>query len=77
MSVNRELAFKDFSKICIDPVVMSLFQKGNNIGITLAESPLIRKAMMKILPKNINDLAIVLSIIRPAAKDERETLNNE
>ena len=44
---------------------------GDNIGITLAESPLIRKCFIKIKPKCINDVAICLSLIRPAAKDAR------
>ena len=72
MDVNTELAFKDFSDIVLDEKVMQIFQKGENIGITLAESPLIRKAMVKKQPKNIEDLAIVLSIIRPAAKDAKD-----
>ena len=72
MDVNTELAFKDFSDIVLDEKVMQIFQKGENIGITLAESPLIRKAMVRKQPKNIEDLAIVLSIIRPAAKDAKD-----
>lgn len=67
--VNKDLAFKDFSNIEIDDNVMNLFCIGKNIGITLAESPLIKKAMMEIQPKNISDLALILAIIRPAAKD--------
>ena len=48
-----------------------MLQNGDNIGITLAESPLMRKAMMMIKPKSIKDIAIRLAIIRPAAKDAR------
>jgi DNA polymerase III, alpha subunit len=45
---------------------------GNNIGLTFAESPLIRKSFMKIKPKTVDEIAICLSIIRPAAKDARD-----
>jgi superfamily II DNA or RNA helicase len=68
-TVDKNLPFTDFESITIDKNVMELFKKGNNIGITLAESPLIRKAMINIEAKNISDLALVLAIIRPAAKD--------
>ena len=69
LDINKELAFLDFQNIVIDDNVMQIFNKGEDIGITLGESPLIRKAMMNIQPKNISDLAKVLAIIRPAAKD--------
>ena len=49
-----------------------LLSSGNNIGITLGESILIRKYFMKIKPKNIHDVALCLSIIRPAAKKARD-----
>ena len=48
-----------------------LLSSGNNIGLTFAESPLIRKTFMKIRPKTVEEIAICLSIIRPAAKDAR------
>jgi hypothetical protein len=48
-----------------------LLSSGNNIGLTFAESPLIRKAFIKISPKTVEEIAICLSIIRPAAKDAR------
>ena len=71
--VDKVLAFKDFTDIEIDPKVMELFCNGFNIGITLAESPLIKKAMMEIKPRTISDLALILAIIRPAAKDVEKT----
>ena len=67
--VDPELAFRDFSNIELDTNVLKLFCMGKNIGITLAESPLIKKAMLDIKPKNISDLALILAIIRPAAKE--------
>ena len=53
------------------PETFKLLQNGNNIGITLAESPLMRKALIKIKPKTLDDIALCLAIIRPAAKDAR------
>ena len=69
--------YKDFSidNIVFDKKTYDLLSNGDNIGITLAESPLIRKAFIKVKPKTINDIAICLSIIRPAAKNE-DYLNN-
>lgn len=55
-----------------DPKTIELLSTGNNIGITLAETPLMRKALRLIKPKTIMDLAICLSIIRPAAKDAKK-----
>lgn len=60
-----------FDEFIYDRKTFEMLQKGDNIGITLGESPLIRKAFIKIKPKNIYDLAVCLSIIRPAAKDAR------
>ena len=66
----------DFSDCPYDEKTYKLLQSGDNIGITLAESPLMKKALMKIKPKNISDIAICLAIIRPAAKDARTENNN-
>jgi len=62
----------DFEKHYEDPKTKQLLSSGNNIGLTFAESPLIRKAFMKIAPKTVEEIAICLAIIRPAAKDARE-----
>lgn len=62
----------DFSKRIGDSETMALLSRGDNIGITLAESPLMRKALLLVKPKTIMDVAICLSIIRPAAKDARK-----
>ncbi len=66
----------DFSDCKYDEKTYKLFSSGDNIGITLGESPLIRKAFLKIKPKSITDLAICLAIIRPAAKDARVNIND-
>ena len=61
----------DFNDCPYDSRTYKMLGRGDNIGVTLAESPLMRKALMKIKPKSIEDLAICLAIIRPAAKDAR------
>ena len=66
----------DFNDCEYDDKTFKLLQSGDNIGITLAESPLMRKAFMCIKPKSIHDIAICLAIIRPAAKDTRKEANN-
>ena len=57
----NDIGLKAFELLC----------SGQNIGITLAESPLMRKAMLKVQPKCLDDIALCLAIIRPAAKDAR------
>jgi hypothetical protein len=52
----------------LDPNVFLMLCNGDNIGVTLAESPLMRKTFLIVQPKSIEDLAICLAIIRPAAR---------
>lgn len=63
----------NFEDFIYDEKTFLMLQQGANIGITLGESPLIRKAFIKIKPKNIYDIALCLSIIRPAAKDAKNS----
>ena len=59
-----------------DKSMADMLASGDNIGITLGESPLMRKAFMTIKPKTISDIAVALAIIRPAAKNARnETIS--
>jgi DNA polymerase III alpha subunit len=53
-----------------DDKTFELLCSGNNIGITLSESPLMRLALMRIKPKSIYEIAICLAIIRPAASKQ-------
>ena len=62
----------DFNAHIGDTKTIDLLCSGQNIGITLAESPLMRKALLLIQPKTIMDVAICLSIIRPAAKSAKK-----
>ena len=66
--VGRNIQFHECP---YDEKTYKLLQTGNNIGVTLAESPLMRKALLMIKPKSITDIAICLAIIRPAAKNSR------
>jgi len=60
-----------FESWTADDAVADLFCRGDNIGLTLAESPLCRKAFMKFKPRSIDDIAMCLAIIRPAARAAR------
>ena len=62
----------DFDRHIGDEDTIDLLCRGENIGLTLAETPLMRKALLLIKPKSIKDLAICLSIIRPAAKEAKK-----
>ncbi len=61
----------DFEAFVTDVKTAELFRRGDNIGITLAESPLIRKAFRKIRPATLEEVALCLAIIRPAAREAR------
>jgi hypothetical protein len=61
----------DFESWSPDDEVANLFCSGDNIGIILGESPLIRKAFRHFKPRTIDDLALCLAIIRPAAREAK------
>ena len=56
---------EDYPDKC--PEIVDLFKKGNNIGLTFSESPAMRKILSVIRPKNIQDVALALALVRPAA----------
>jgi len=58
----------DFENCEYDKATFDMLSRGENIGLTLAESPLMRKAFIKIKPKSIMDIAVCLSMIRPITK---------
>lgn len=60
-----------------DMKVYEMLCRGDNIGLTLGESPLIRKAFIKIQPRNIYDIAVCLAIIRPAVSNNRYEISNK
>ena len=61
----------DFDANVEDTKTRELLCAGDNVGITLAESPLMRKAFLKFQPKSVEDVAKCLAIIRPAAHDAK------
>lgn len=75
---NRGLA--QLAEICPDRSLLSypsrdfaterIFEKGWNLGITFGESRGMRKLFMEMRPRNVNDIAIALALIRPAAAAE-------
>lgn len=64
-----------------DKKTIELLQSGNNIGITFAESPGMRKIFSTLKPKNVLDIAKCLALIRPGASanspETIEDLNGE
>lgn len=66
----------DFYSNINDKKTIDLLSSGNNIGLTLAETPLIRKAFCIIKPKSIYDIALCLAIIRPASNEARKNMEN-
>ena len=47
---------------------------GDNLGVTLAESPLCRAELRKVQPTCVGDIAACLALIRPAARDSDGTI---
>ena len=65
---NRGLAqLFDISHTKDDDLVTKLFRNGNNLGLTFAESPAMRKILALVKPKNFMDIAFCLALVRPAA----------
>jgi DNA polymerase III alpha subunit len=60
-----------------DKKTIELIQSGQNIGVTFAESPAMRKIIKTFKPKNVLDIAICLAAIRPGAdKSEADTIED-
>lgn len=53
-----------------DQLTSDMLSRGDNIGITIAESPAMRKIFTSMKPKNRNDVAFALALLRPAAAAE-------
>lgn len=54
----------------IDDLTSELLSNGNNMGITVAESPAMRKIFVSMKPKCRMDVAFALALLRPAAAAE-------
>lgn len=50
-----------------DPQTLALFCRGDNLGLTFAESRGMRKLMMLLKPQNRQDIGLILALIRPSA----------
>lgn len=53
-----------------DHLTSQLLSTGNNMGITIAESPAMRKIFTSMRPKSRMDVAFALALLRPAAAAE-------
>lgn len=53
-----------------DELTSDLLSNGDNMGITIAESPAMRKIFTSMKPKNRMDVAFALALLRPAAAAE-------
>lgn len=53
-----------------DTATERIFEKGWNLGITFGESRGMRKLFMEMRPRNLQDIAVALALIRPAAAAE-------
>ena len=56
-----------------DDKITRLFRKGKNIGLTFAESPAMRKLLVSIQPKKMEDVAFCLALVRPAAAPDSKS----
>ena len=54
-----------------DTATYELLQRGENIGIVYAESRAMRKSLICIKPRTIQDIALALAIIRPIAREQK------
>lgn len=66
-----------FEEFVYDDLTFQMLHSGDNIGIILGESPLMRKAFIQVKPNSLHDLAVCLSIIRPAAMEARQSADIE
>ncbi len=56
-----------------DDNVYQLLQQGENLGIVYSESRAMRKALLNLKPKSIQDIALALAIIRPIAREQKSS----
>ena len=56
-----------------DEKITRLFRKGKNIGLTFSESPAMRKLLIAIQPKKMEDIAFCLALVRPAAAPDSKS----
>ena len=59
-----------------DKKTIDLLCRGDNVGLTFAESPGMRKIFRTIKPKSIDDIALALALIRPAATESKSVMKD-
>ena len=59
-----------------DQKTVDLLCRGDNVGLTFAESPGMRKIFRTIKPKNVDDIALALALIRPAATESKSVMKD-
>ena len=60
-----------------DMKTIELLCRGDNVGLTFAESPGMRKIFRTMKPKSVDDIAKALALIRPAATESKNQARNE
>ena len=73
IEINPEVAIDAFT--FDDPDVFEALSSGNNLGITYAESRGMNKIFTLLKPKKLEDIAITLALIRPAAAKNGQKFN--
>lgn len=73
IEINPELKIEEFS--FNNPDVYKYLADGNNLGITYAESRGMHKIFTLMKPKCLEDIAVALALIRPAAAKNGQKFN--
>ena len=73
IEINPEVAIESFT--FDDPKVYEALSNGDNLGITYAESRGMNKIFTLLKPNKLEDIAITLALIRPAAAKNGQKFN--
>jgi DNA polymerase-3 subunit alpha len=73
ITINPDLEIDSFT--FDDPKVYEALANGDNLGITYAESRGMNKIFTQLKPKNLEDIAVTLALIRPAAAKNGQKFN--
>lgn len=74
--IYPEFLYKDLEIFEPCEKTFQLLEQGDNMGLIIAESVLMKRAFMKFKPKSFDDIAYCLAIVRPLAKLSRDNLLN-
>ncbi len=73
IEINPDVKIENFT--FDDPAVYNCLTEGNNLGITYAESRGMNKIFTLMKPKKLEDIAVALALIRPAAAKNGQKFN--